>query len=560
MTSAVLPDQPALSALLTRADPKAREPVSLAGEAAAQALALARRLNQPLEAARAGAWLCSHLQRQGRYAEVVELAQPLLADLAQPPLAQALMTERLELIRIFVLTSCETGHFDQALDRARELVDLSAALDDPEQLLKATFGLGVCFERMGDSWQAQRVISDSLREHGANAPKAPKMLMFNTLCAIAIGQFHRMHGAVPQQQLEAVLNRAFEAGTQAWQCMPAPPDLVYQAVISGNLGEVLTYQGQMEVAKARLQEAMNAARDLGLSTFLDRVRTTHAVWLLRSGQAQQALAEVSQLIEQMGDQAPPQTAIRAHHAAYQACKELGLFQQALQHFEVLERLERQRSLQQLKAQSELFVTRSETQQAQWQAQQARKEANRQRALAAELAESAERDPLTGLGNRRHFERRCMELLSALESEAAPLAVVMLDVDHFKRINDTHGHGVGDSVLIALADLLRKSTRPGDVLVRYGGEEFLILLPRLGPTNARAVCERLREHVAAHEGCCSEVRDLRFTVSLGVATAAAPPFDIGRLLEAADQALYRAKSEGRNRLCLAPSVAVAQARL
>jgi diguanylate cyclase (GGDEF)-like protein len=213
-------------------------------------------------------------------------------------------------------------------------------------------------------------------------------------------------------------------------------------------------------------------------------------------------------------------------------------------------LERQRATDQLRAQSELLVTRGEAQQAQWAAEQARVEAQWQRARAAEFAEHAERDPLTGLGNRRHFDRRCAELLPALQRDGEPAALVLIDVDHFKLVNDAHGHAVGDRVLVALAGLLRENTRGRDIVARHGGEEFVLVLPGMALPQAREVCERLRERVAEHGAWAPQVPGLRLTISLGL--AGAPPYTAARLLEWADGALYRAKRTGRNRLCVAPS--------
>jgi len=262
------------------------------------------------------------------------------------------------------------------------------------------------------------------------------------------------------------------------------------------------------------------------------------------------------LIAEMGTRAPQQTAIRAHHASYRACHALEQFEAALQHFEIVERLERERATQQLRAQSELFVTRTEAQHAQWQAAQARQDAQAQRARAAEFAARAERDALTGLGNRRYFDRRCAELLPALQRDGEPVALVLVDIDHFKRVNDAHGHDIGDGALVALAALLRENTRSRDVLARYGGEEFVIVLPGMGAEQARDVCERLRERVAARTGFIPAVPELRMTLSLGLACA--PPYNATALLKAADLALYRAKSEGRNRLRVAPLQAPAAA--
>ena len=170
-------------------------------------------------------------------------------------------------------------------------------------------------------------------------------------------------------------------------------------------------------------------------------------------------------------------------------------------------------------------------------------------LAGELHRLATTDGLTGLPNRR-------QLLAALEVEmrraersGRPLALALLDVDRFKSVNDTHGHAAGDEVLCAVADELRKVTRAGDVLGRYGGEEFAILMPETSTAQARRACERLREAIAGRIIHYPDGSSGRVTISTGVALlSGGEPSE--QLISRADAALYAAKSDGRNLVRLA----------
>ena len=544
------------------ADPGSGAPLAEACQAAREAMALATLLLRPLERARAGAWLCAHLLRMGQHAEVLKEAQTQLALLSAPSVALALGDEKRELMRVVTLSACEIGAFDLALDTAHELVHLTGPLGDAGASLEAAFALSICFERMGDSWQATSVVSRALQLHGQSAPGRPLLVTTSLLCAISIGLFHRLNGAAEPAEVRSVLARAQQAGEQALGLLQRVPDAVYDVTIHGNLAEVLLHQGALEAAAPLLQHARAGAAELGLKAHAWRLQTTLASWHLAKLEPDVALDLLSQLLQDMGEAAPQQTAIRAHHAAYRACRLLGRLEEGLQHFEKLEVLERRRAISQLRAQSELFVTRTEAQHAHWQAEQARVEAQAQRSRAAEFAEHAERDPLTGLGNRRQFDRLCAELLPALEREGRPVVLALIDVDHFKNINDLHGHAVGDRVLVALAQLLRENMRSRDVIARHGGEEFVVVLPGMTLAQGAEVCERLRERVAAHLGFAAiasptnqndnegsaAARPLRVTVSLGLAAAA--PYDATQLLQSADVQLYRAKREGRNRLCLA----------
>jgi diguanylate cyclase (GGDEF)-like protein len=161
-------------------------------------------------------------------------------------------------------------------------------------------------------------------------------------------------------------------------------------------------------------------------------------------------------------------------------------------------------------------------------------------LLAEVRRLASVDALTGLANRRVFEEALeREVARALRSGDA-LSLVVLDLDHFKDVNDTHGHHSGDEVLRAVASGLRAASRAEDLPARYGGEEFVVLLPRCGPQEAVAVAERMREAVAREPG------PVPVTVSAGVASYPVHAIAGPALVQAADEALYEAKRGGRDR--------------
>ena len=136
-----------------------------------------------------------------------------------------------------------------------------------------------------------------------------------------------------------------------------------------------------------------------------------------------------------------------------------------------------------------------------------------------------------------------------DEQAAPAAVLLLDIDHFKSINDVHGHAVGDHVLRATAQTLRLSVRSGDLVMRWGGEEFLLGLPGASPDAAWAVAESLRQQVAAVRHLQADEQMFSVTVSIGVASLQ-PGESLDLAVERADGALYAAKRGGRNRTVLA----------
>ncbi|HEY3495073.1 MAG TPA: diguanylate cyclase [Polyangiaceae bacterium] len=170
----------------------------------------------------------------------------------------------------------------------------------------------------------------------------------------------------------------------------------------------------------------------------------------------------------------------------------------------------------------------------------------QKRLEEKLRELAMQDELTGLYNRRHFLELAESEIGRVRRTGAPLSVALLDIDHFKRVNDVFGHAAGDNVLREIARAMRESLRGSDVPARYGGEEFVVLLIDTTLEGAMAVTERLRERVARGEVSLGHGRVARVTVSAGVAELA-PGEKLEALLERTDIALYRAKAEGRDRI-------------
>jgi diguanylate cyclase (GGDEF)-like protein len=169
-------------------------------------------------------------------------------------------------------------------------------------------------------------------------------------------------------------------------------------------------------------------------------------------------------------------------------------------------------------------------------------------LLDRLRAQATSDPLTGCENRRGFDERLTSEFGRALRYGRPLTLMLLDIDHFKEVNDRHGHEAGDDALRRLARALRSALRSNDTAARYGGEEFALLLPETPKQEGAQVAERIREMVttlpqeAPHE--------IHITVSLGVAGFPEDAGDAGELMRAADRALYQAKSAGRNRVCIA----------
>ncbi|ANF27097.1 MULTISPECIES: sensor domain-containing diguanylate cyclase [Stutzerimonas] len=176
--------------------------------------------------------------------------------------------------------------------------------------------------------------------------------------------------------------------------------------------------------------------------------------------------------------------------------------------------------------------------------------NRRQLQAAnqELQRLSSTDRLTGLFNRGHWEEMLRQDYARHRRYERNAALVMFDIDHFKKINDSYGHQAGDAVIQQTAELVRQSTRDADIAGRYGGEEFVVLLPDTDSEGAVTFAERLRQSIEAHE-VVHEGRSIRFTVSLGIADLSEPTNGYAQLIERADIALYSSKASGRNQVTL-----------
>jgi diguanylate cyclase (GGDEF)-like protein len=156
------------------------------------------------------------------------------------------------------------------------------------------------------------------------------------------------------------------------------------------------------------------------------------------------------------------------------------------------------------------------------------------------------DPLTGLGNHRYLHEAFHHQYQNRKSDSEPISCLMMDLDFFKKVNDTFGHPFGDEVLRVFAHVIKKTIRPGDIAARYGGEEFVCILPNCNKEEAVKVAERVRETMANHTVFFKKT-PVKITVSVGAATEAGISANYHELVRLADKALYQAKESGRNKV-------------
>jgi diguanylate cyclase (GGDEF)-like protein len=165
----------------------------------------------------------------------------------------------------------------------------------------------------------------------------------------------------------------------------------------------------------------------------------------------------------------------------------------------------------------------------------------------ELLQLSQTDDLTKVYNRRFFMQEAERLFALADRQKADSAFILFDIDHFKRINDTYGHITGDKILIELMQRIQGVMRASDVLARFGGEEFMLLLPFTSLSSTLLVAEKIRQFVA-ETPFTIDGQTIPVTISLGVSVRRAGQEDFESVLPQADQALYEAKTSGRNRVC------------
>lgn len=172
-----------------------------------------------------------------------------------------------------------------------------------------------------------------------------------------------------------------------------------------------------------------------------------------------------------------------------------------------------------------------------------------RAFEKRLLELSTRDALTGLSNRRHFYDLANQAINVSSRDNTSLAIAILDIDHFKKINDTYGHHTGDVVLKTLSDKTKSFLRAGDIFARIGGEEFAIILPKLSAESAASVLIRLKDSISALSIKTAENEIIKISISVGLTEKFENEKDIDLMMKRADVALYRSKGEGRNRVSI-----------
>jgi len=346
---------------------------------------------------------------------------------------------------------------------------------------------------------------------------------------------------------------ALRCGLESVQLFQEIGDKQGEAEVLSSVGEVYRAQGSYARALAHFRKSLHIAEKIGLRyetvAALQRIGGVHRL----EGRTQVALSYLNQALAIAQEIHAKQKLYECHQALAEVYKQTGDFETALSHYESFHQIreevfneEADRRLKNLEVLHQVETAKREAEIYQLKNVALQQEIEERKKVQASLRQLAITDPLTGLYNRHHFFAMAEYEFKEAARHHRPISAIMLDIDHFKQVNDIYGHIVGDQVLIALGQHIRDSLSEVGIVGRFGGEEFVVLLPNIELDQAQQAAERLRQTIATHPYDTNK-GPISITISLGVADVClANRISVETLLEQADQALYSAKQAGRNR--------------
>ncbi len=470
-----------------------------------------------------------------------------------------------EILVVHALALNELGLAEEALDCLAVAREVAARLNDRPLLFWVLNRIAVVHSGMQDFARAKEFQLRALELAGGMDVDA-RFCIINNFADNSIGLYRQLlaEGAGPAESGE-VLRDGLRYAARAVELAHHPVNGTpyRQALARDNHGMLLALSGHSEAGLAAIQTAQRIAAQHGYQAMELATLYHSAFVLLERGDPAAAVEGLTRALEQATAMRELPTQMEIALELSRALERLGQFEGALLRYKEHTAVERQlrsqvatvraRRLDQLvevdHARLDAADARSESQLYRERSRELEAEIQALGKIAADLDRQANKDALTRLSNRHHIETELPHLIEAARATGRPLSLAVLDIDHFKHVNDTWGHAAGDEVLVAMAAVLRRSSRGGDLVGRHGGEEFLIALPGLGEEAAVEVCQRVRRSVQEHDW--SSIRaGLRVTISIGVSVLAGGD-DMGELIGRADERLYRAKRSGRNRVEATP---------
>ena len=518
---------------------------------------------------------CERLGASGRHREGADQADAVLRRPDITPLQQARGREMLAVHRMRLgdfAAAVQNGlqaleYLDAQGDLLRQsrvhctlaLAYTESALNEPalRHVLAALEAARACGNRTAEFW----ALSRSSMVHAAmgDAPRGVELGCLALSIARSVDDEEAIfasHNNLGDTYLEVARGRRAEGLSTAsvlQQALTHVRDAVayaqllghtfYESMARTNLVSILIELEHLGEASQQVARAKDLARTNGYRNLEVNNDAQLAAIVRAQGNFAEATAMMQVQLANPSSEDDPVLLVTLHRALYEMNKASGRFEQALHHHEQLLAITARITQQTAGLQSKMLINTMEIEQARHEAERSRMEARMERVRAEELVAAAQTDPLTGLPNRRALHQELPLLMSRSRDSAQPLCAAMIDFDHFKQVNDQHGHATGDQVLITMAGILRDVTRDTDLTVRMGGEEFLLVFADTTAERAQQACDRMLNTVRGYNWE-SLAAGLTCTVSAGVARWN-PDETTVEWLARTDDALYAAKAAGRD---------------
>lgn len=361
-------------------------------------------------------------------------------------------------------------------------------------------------------------------------------------CCLTVARAQRAQGVSASNALQEALALVVESVAMA----RAQGHPFWELIARINFVSIMIELGRYPEAREQIDLIRTLARSQGVR-YIEINNDAQLANVVRAeGHIDEAIAMMDTQLANFRDDDDPALLVALHRSLYEMHKECRRFEPALVHHRELHAGTLRMAAETASRQAQMLIDTMEIEQARHETERSRLEARVERIRTQELDYEAHTDALTRLPNRRALDRELPALLG--DERVQPLCAVMIDLDNFKRVNDEHGHAVGDLVLTSMSTLLRAVTRDSDMAVRLGGEEFLLIFTNTGLAQAEKICERLIASVRAYPWT-RLAPGLSCTVSAGVSQL--KPFErVPEWLERSDVALYEAKHAGRDRVGVA----------
>jgi diguanylate cyclase (GGDEF)-like protein len=443
------------------------------------------------------------------------------------------------------------GLSDEALDALEVARESAGRLGDRTLLYWVHNRIAVVYSGLREFQRCQEYQVQAL-ELSQGLDDDARFCILNNVADNATGLVGQRRQADDAAGAAEALADGLRRGEEALAIATSTANPYRQCLILDNLGMLLGLSGDHDAAWRHLDQAAEIAARHGYQSMILQTGYHAARVLALQGKWSEALPALEKALSdaETMNEAPLQIDALAHLSAVH--EELGEFERALRRYKEYVAIERRMRSAAAATRVRVLGHLADLENARLEVAAAQHESLLHRARSEELEQEkvalerrANSDALTGVGNRHYLEVELARLYEQSSDRDEPLALAVLDIDHFKAVNDTFGHAVGDLTLVRVAQLVSMNLRTGDLIGRLGGEEFVLAFP--GRTEAAAVRMSQRLRKAVQDFAWHEIRPgLALTVSIGVA-ARDDDRDVERLLDRADAAMYRAKRAGRNRV-------------